>query len=65
MVVCSNMTRGNGQKLEHRKFCTNARKNFCTVRMTEHWSRLPKDVVESPSLEILKIHLDAVLCDLL
>ena len=64
-MVCGARPRGYRQKLEHRKFCTNARKNFCTVRMMEHWSRLPKDVVESPSLEILKIHLDAVLCDLL
>ena len=40
MVVCSNMTRGNGQKLEHRKFCTNTRKNFFTMRVKKHWNRL-------------------------
>ena len=33
--VCSNRTRSNGLKLEHRKFCTNIWKNFFTVRM-EH-----------------------------
>jgi len=27
--------------------------------------RLPRDVVESPSLEIFKTHLDKVLCSLL
>ena len=29
--------------------------------MTEHWSRLPREAVESPSLEILRSHLDTVL----
>ena len=35
------------------------------VRMIEHKSRLPRDVVESPSLEIFKTHLNIFLCDLL
>jgi len=33
--------------------------------VTEHWNRLPRGVVEYPSLEILKSHLDEVLCNLL
>ena len=36
-----------------------------TVRETEHWNRLPREVGESPFLEILKTHLDAFLCNLL
>jgi len=44
----------NGHKLKHRKFHLNMRKNFFPLRVTEHWNRLPREAVESPSLEILK-----------
>ena len=62
--VCNNRARSSGQKLEYRKFQTNTRKNFFTVRV-EHWNRLLREVVESPSLEIFKTHLDTYLCNLL
>lgn len=58
LVVCRDKTRGNGLKL----VCKNL---YVTVRMTEHWNRLPTGVVEPPPMEIFESHLDAHLCNLL
>ncbi|KFV85965.1 hypothetical protein N308_06770, partial [Struthio camelus australis] len=55
----------NGHKLQPRQFHLNRRKSFFTVRVTEHWHRLPRAVVESPSLEIFKTRLDAILGNVL
>lgn len=47
----------------YRKFHLNMGKNFFTVQVnctvqTVHWKKLPREAVESPSLEILKNHLE-------
>jgi len=64
-VVPSDGTRGNGHKLKHRKFRLNMRNDFFTLSVMEHWNRLPREVVDSPSLEIFKTRLDKILCSLL
>ena len=64
-VVCSNRTRSNGLIFEHRNFCTNTWNKLFMVTVMEHWNRLPREAVESPSKEIFKTHLNANLCNLL
>jgi len=51
-VVPSDRTRGNVHRLKHRKFCLKMTKKF--LRVTKHRNRLPREDVESPSLEIFK-----------
>lgn len=43
------------------KFHLNMRKKFFIVQVTMHWSRFPRQAVESPPLEILKNHPDKIL----
>jgi len=38
---------------------------FLTVRVAEHWHRLPRDVMESLPMEIFKLQMDIVLDNLL
>jgi len=60
--ACSDRTRGNGFKLKEGGFRLDIRNSFFTMRVVKH--KLPREVVDAPSLETLKVRLDGALSNL-
>ena len=62
---CCDRTRSNGFKLRESRFRLDLRKKFITMRVVKPWHRLPREVVDAPSLETLKAGLDGALSSLI
>ncbi|GAB0207361.1 mitochondrial enolase superfamily member 1 [Grus japonensis] len=63
--ACCDRTRGNGFKVKEGRFRLDLRKKFFTMRVVKHRHRMPREVVDAPSLETFKVRMDGALSNLI
>jgi len=63
--TCRGRIRGNAFKLKGVTFRLDIRNKFFAIRVVKHWHRFPREVVNAPSLETLKVRLDRALSNVI
>jgi len=63
-VPISSKFRGSGLKLCQGRFRLAIRKNFFAERVVRHWNRLPRAVLESPSVQGFRKRVEGALQDM-
>ncbi|KAK4807079.1 hypothetical protein QYF61_018420 [Mycteria americana] len=58
-------TRAYSDRTREGRFRLDIRKKFFTMRVVKQWNRLPREVVDAPSLETFKVRLDRALSNLI
>jgi len=61
---CCDRTRGNCFKLKDSRFRLDLSKTFLTLRVVNHWNKLPRKATDAPSLETFKARLDGALSNI-
>ena len=60
LSATNDRTRGNGLKLHQERFMLYIRKIFFIESVTKYWKKLSREVVDSPSLKVLKRYMHVV-----
>lgn len=54
-------TCGSEYKMYQMRLCLGVRSPPPPIRTDDHWNKLPRDVIETPSLEVLKMRVERLL----